>query len=133
MAPGSEMFIAWIVVGMAGLATLAGVFVLTRFIPLPWLRSLLRCLAAVWLLIPAKIQVVPGYYAPAYIVLIFEGIFRREGDPSQAITVLTAATLVVVALFLCLAAWHWHKARNVAAMPLDAAAPVNPDAGEASV
>ena len=47
MAPGSEMFIAWIVVGAAGLATLAGVFVLTRFIPLLWLRSLVRCLAAV--------------------------------------------------------------------------------------
>ena len=114
MVPGSEMLAAWIVVGVAGLATLAGIFVLTRFIPVLWLRSLLRCLAAVWLLIPAKIQVVSGYYAPAFIVLIFEGMFRREGDPSQAITVLTAGTLVVVALFLSIAAWHWHKSRNLA-------------------
>jgi hypothetical protein len=108
------------------------VFVLTRFIPLMWLRSLLRCLAAVWLLIPAKIQVVSGYYAPAFIVLIFEGIFRQEGDPGQAIVALTAGTLVVVALFLSVAGWHWHKARSAAAPPLDAPGPVNSDAGEAS-
>ena len=124
MVPGSEVLIAWIVVGVAGLATLAGVFVLTRAIALPWLRSLLRCLAAVWLLMPAKIQVVSGYYAPAFIVLIFEGLFRREGDPGQAIAVLTAGTLVVVALFLGIAAWHWYRSRNAAA--------VESDAGEAS-
>jgi len=126
MAPGSEMFIAWIVVGVAGLATLAGVFVLTRFIGLLWLRSLFRCLAIVWLLIPAKIQVVSGYYAPAFIVAIFEGVFRREGDPGPAIVSLTAGTLVVAALFLSVAAWRWHKARNSAAAPIDS------DAGEAS-
>ena len=114
MAPGSEMFVAWMVVGGAGLATLAGIFVLTRFIPVLWLRSLLRCLAAVWLLMPAKIQVVSGYYAPAFIVLIFEGVFRREGDPSQAIRVLMAGTLVVLAVFLIIAAWRWHKSRNLA-------------------
>ena len=137
MAPGSEMFVAWIIVGAAGLATLAGVFVLTRFIPLLWLRSLVRCLAAVWLLIPAKIQVLSGYYAPAFIVVIFEGMFRREGDPGPAIVALLAGTLVVGALFLSIAAWHWHQsrneARNAAAAPIDP--PVDPpgssDAGDA--
>ena len=138
MAPGSEMFVAWIVVGVAGLATLAGVFVLTRFIPLLWLRSLVRCLAAVWLLVPAKIQVVPGYYAPAFIVAIFEGMFRREGDPGPAIVALLAGTLVVAALFLSIAAWHWqqsrNEARNAAAAPIDAPidAPVDGDARDAS-
>ncbi len=82
MVPGSEMFTAWIVVGVAGLATLAGIFVLTRFVPVLWLRSLLRCLAAVWLLMPAKIQVVSGYYAPAFIVLIFEGCSAGRGPES---------------------------------------------------
>jgi hypothetical protein len=128
------MFIAWIVVGAAGLATLAGVFVLTRFIGLLWLRSLVRCLAAVWLLIPAKIQEVPGYYAPAYIVAIFEGMFRREGDPGPAIVALMAGTLVVAALFLGVAAWHWHQsrngARNEAVAPSDP--PIDGDAGKAS-
>ena len=132
------MFIAWIVVGAAGLATLAGVFVLTRFIPLLWLRSLVRCLAAVWLLIPAKIQVVSGYYAPAFIVVIFEGMFRREGDPGPAIVALTAGTLVVVALFLSVAAWHWQQSRNGARNGAhseagnEQAVPVDGDAGDAS-
>lgn len=111
MSPGSGMLAAWIVVALAGLGTLAGLFVLTRRIPQPWLRSLVRCLAAVWLLLPAKIQIVPGYYAPAYIVLIFEGVFRAGGDPRPALTVLIMGTLVVVALFLGRAAWHIRRAR----------------------
>lgn len=112
MTPGSEMFVAWVVVGLAGLATLAGIFVLTRSIPIPWLRSLVRCLAAVWLLLPAKIQVVAGYYAPAYIVLMFEGLFRRDGDPGPALNTLITGTLVVFALFLGLAAWRLRRARH---------------------
>jgi hypothetical protein len=46
-----ETVYAWIVVGAAGLGTLAGIFVLTRSIRIAWLRSLLRCLAAVWLML----------------------------------------------------------------------------------
>src|SRR5262245_20162738 len=74
-----EMVVAWVVVAVAGLATLAGIFMLTRAIPIPWLRSLLRCLSAVWLMLPWRIEAVDGYYAPAYIVAIFEGIFRSDG------------------------------------------------------
>ena len=112
MAAGSEMFIAWIVVGLAGLGTLAGVFVLTRSVPIPWLRSLIRCLAAVWLLLPAKIQVVTGYYAPAFIVLLFEGVFRRDGDPGPALTTLTTGTLVVLAVFLAVAGFRIQRRRS---------------------
>src|SRR5262245_28530896 len=94
------MVIAWGVVLIAGLATLAGVFILTRRIPSPWWRTLVRCLAAVWLLIPAPIQVVPGYFAPAFIVAIFEGLFRADGDPAQALLLLTTSSLIVVVFLL---------------------------------
>ena len=104
-----EMVVAWIVVAGAGLATLAGIFMLTRAIPIPWLRSLLRCLAAVWLMLPAQIQAVDGYYAPAYVVAIFEGMFRADGNPRPALILLALATGFVVAIFLIVGAIRWVR------------------------
>jgi hypothetical protein len=95
-----ETTVAWIVVALAGLGTLAGIFVLTRSIGNAWLRSLLRCLAAVWLLLPWNIQVVENEYAPAVIVAFFEGVFRADGNPRPALTVLALATLLVLIVFL---------------------------------
>ena len=89
-----ETTVAWIVVAAAGLGTLAGIFVLTRRIGNAWLRSLLRCLAAVWLLLPWNIQVVEGEYAPAFIVALFEGVFRADGNPRPALMVLALASLL---------------------------------------
>jgi hypothetical protein len=105
-----EMVVAWVVVAVAGLATLAGIFMLTRAIPIPGLRSLLRCLAAVWLMLPWRIEVVDGYYAPAYIVAIFEGIFRADGNPRPALIVLAMATGFVVLIFLIAGAFRWARA-----------------------
>lgn len=95
-----EYVVAWIAVALTGLGALAGVFVLTRAVTNAWLRSLLRCLAAVWLLLPAPIQVVDGKYAPAFIVALFEGVFRAGGDPWPALTALVVASLVVIAVLL---------------------------------
>ena len=95
-----ETTVAWIVVAAAGLGALAGIFVLTRWIGNAWLRSLLRCLAAVWLLLPWNIQVVEGEYAPAFIVALFEGVFRADGNPRPALMVLTLASLLVIIVFL---------------------------------
>jgi len=95
-----EATYAWVAVALAGLGVLAGIFVLTRTITSAWLRSLLRCLAAVWLLVPAKIQVVEGEYAPAFIVALFEGFFRAEGNPRPALMALALASLLVVIVFL---------------------------------
>jgi len=99
-----EYIVAWAVVALAGLGTLAGVFVLTRALQNLWLRSLLRCLAAVWLLLPSQIQVVEGKYAPAFIVALFEGLFRANGNPRPALIALGAASLLVVVVFLIVAA-----------------------------
>ena len=105
-----EMVVAWVVVAVAGLATLAGIFMLTRAIPIPWVRSLLRCLAAVWLMLPWRIEAVDGYYAPAYIVAIFEGLFRADGNPRPALIILALATAFVVLIFLIAGAFRWARA-----------------------
>jgi hypothetical protein len=99
-----ETTVAWIVVAAAGLGTLAGIFVLTRRIGNAWLRSLLRCLAAVWLLLPWNIQVVEGEYAPAFIVALFEGVFRADGNPRPALMVLAMTSLLVIIVFLIVGA-----------------------------
>jgi hypothetical protein len=95
-----ETLIAWGVVLGAGLGALLGVFVLTRRIRSVWLRSLLRCLAAVWMMVPWSIQVVEGQYAPAFVVAVFEGVFRAGGNPKPALAVLALATAVVILLVL---------------------------------
>ncbi len=95
-----DYLIAWGLVVSAGLATLAGIFLLTRTIPWAWLRSLVRCLFAVWLLIPAEIVAVDGYYAPAFVVAVFEGFFRSNGDPGPALSMLAWASALVLVLFL---------------------------------
>lgn len=105
-----ETTVAWGIVALAGLGTLAGVFVLTRSIGNAWLRSLLRCLAAVWLMLPWNIQVVDGEFAPAFIVALFEGVFRADGNPRPALAVLGLASLVVIILFLVVGALRRDRA-----------------------
>jgi len=95
-----DYLIAWGLVLLAGLGCLGGIFLLTRAIPSPWWRSLIRSLSAVWLLVPAQIGVVDGYYAPAFIVALFEGVFRREGDPDPALLILGVSTAVVLLVYI---------------------------------
>lgn len=106
-----EAIYAWVAVALAGLGVLAGIFVLTRSIATAWLRSLLRCLAAVWLLVPAQIQVVEGEYAPAFIVAVFEGAFRADGNPRPALMTLALGSVLVIVVFLLRAGLGRFRAR----------------------
>lgn len=92
-----EYLTAWIVVGVAGLGALAGVFILSRGISSPLLRSLVRVLAAVVLLVPAPIGVVEGFYAPAFVVLLLEGAVRPGGSATPALTMLGVTAAIAVA------------------------------------
>jgi len=104
-----ETLVAWGVVVAAGLGALVGVFALTRWIETPLIRWLLRVLAAVWMLLPWKIQVVEGYYAPAFIVALFEGVFRSDGNPRPPLMLLALVTLLVLAVFLVISAFRWAR------------------------
>lgn len=90
--------LAWLVVFGAGLLTLAFWFLLTRQIPYFWLRTLLRCVVAGWLLLPAPVPGYPGQYAPAYVVGLFELVFQKDGDPEAALTILGFGTLAILLL-----------------------------------
>lgn len=96
----NEYGMAWLVVLGAGLLTLGLWFLLTRPIPWPWLRTVLRCLVAAWLLLPAPVPNHDGQYAPAFIVALFEAVFQRDGAPEQALKILLAGSLAVLLLLL---------------------------------
>lgn len=90
--------VAWIVVLLAGLGGLVGVYVLTRSISSLFVRTLVRCLILVWMLIPAPVPNFDGQYAPAFVVLMFEWLLQTDGDPAVAIRILIAATVAVIGL-----------------------------------
>ena len=94
--------IAWLVVVGAGMLALAFWFLLTRRVRNQWFRTLLRCLAAVWMFIPAPVPGYEGQYAPAYVVALFESVFQRGGDPKVAFAILAGGSVFVAIL---LSAW----------------------------
>src|SRR5262249_26018323 len=104
-----EYSIAWTVVVAAGVGVLIGVYALTRPIESGWLRALICWLVAVWLLVPWKIQVVEDHYAPAYIVALFEGVFRADGNPRPPLILLALATIFVLIPFLVIGAFRWAR------------------------
>jgi hypothetical protein len=95
---------AWIVAGAAAGGVVLGVFVLTAYITNTSVRWALRALAAVWLLLPWPIQVVEGYYAPAAVVALFEGLFNRDGNPVPPLSALALASAFVIVVFV-IAGW----------------------------
>jgi hypothetical protein len=48
------------------------------------------------LVTPAPVPDYAGSYAPALIILVFEGIFQRDGDPFTAIRILLGVALLVL-------------------------------------
>ncbi len=102
----------WVIVTLAGLGTVAGVFVYSRSIKWEWLRTLVRCLATVLLLLPAGIQVIEGYYAPAFIVVLFEGLFKQDGNPWPAAQTLGAGCLLVIVLLALVQSWKFYQNRG---------------------
>ena len=112
-----DVLVAWIVVALAGLGALAGVFVLSRRVENELVRSIVRCLAAVWLLLPWSVQVVPGQYAPAFVVALFEGLFRAEGSARAPLMGLGLASALVLAVLLVVSFTRRKSARTGADDP----------------
>ncbi len=71
------------------------------------LRDLLRVVALAGLFAPAAVPGYTDYLAPAWLVLLFEGVLRTEGNPLPAAIVLL---VVIVVLMAIVAAWRYFRA-----------------------
>lgn len=104
--------IAWAVAGLAALLTFVGVCALTRPLRPGFRRAWLRALSLPLMLTPAPVPGVPGYFAPAYMVALFEALFQIDGRPGQSLKLLLAACLLATVL-ACL--WSWLRRRRALA------------------
>ncbi len=94
----TDYVIAWVVAAVAALGLCAALFLAFRPWPAP--RFLAPLLAATWFLIPWRFEDDPDRYAPAFIVLIFRGLFEPDGAPGPVGRTLALATGAAVAVFL---------------------------------
>lgn len=91
---------AWLVVALAVPLGLFALHRATRGIGWPRTRAVVAVLLAVWLLLPAPVPGYEGHYAPAFLVLTFEGLFQQAGNPRTAGVILAAGTALALALLL---------------------------------
>ena len=90
--------IAWLIAIGAGMATLFCVYVLTRPMRNGFLKTWLRCATMVALLLPAPVPGYDSYYAPAFVVALFEAALQRDGEAGPALGLLAAGIATVTAL-----------------------------------
>ena len=94
------MWIAWAVAAIAAAGAATGLHMALR----PYrravrIRYLLPLLVAVWALLPWRIAEDSEHFAPAFIVLLFRGLFEAEGESRSVAACLLLATAIVLALY----------------------------------
>ena len=104
--------VAWLVAACAALAALFGIVVLTRPLRSGFLRNWLRAVAAVLLFVPAPVPKFDPYYAPAFVVLVFEAALQRDGQPALAASILFAAVVAVTVLVGGYGFWRRRRSRS---------------------
>ncbi|HSG88891.1 MAG TPA: hypothetical protein VLA56_06755 [Pseudomonadales bacterium] len=75
------------------------------------LRDLVRIFAIVTLLVPVTAGPSEGFFAPAYIVLIFEAFLQAEGDPADALAALSLAWALGLVVLIAVTLWRRLRAR----------------------
>lgn len=75
------------------------------------IRYLLALLVVVWALLPWRIAEDSDHFAPAFIVLLFRGLFEPDGEPGSVATGLLLATAIVVVSYFVIVgiAFAWRK------------------------
>lgn len=107
-----DYLLAWSVWGVAMVLLLAGGFWLTRWLKPLWLRDLLRFLVAATLLVPAAAGSSDAAWAPAWIVFIFEAFLQTEGDPVDAVMMLSVAWVSAIVLVVAVTIFRLIRRRR---------------------
>jgi hypothetical protein len=88
-----EYLLPWLIAGCAGIGLTLAVYKLTWFISAGFWRALVVLLVPVLLLTPAPVPGYQGQFAPAFLVLLFEGLLQAEGEVKVALRVLGYAAI----------------------------------------
>lgn len=105
-------FWAWTVCLVAtAVVVVCGFWMTRRWRPL-FLRDLVRALAVATFVVPVTAGSFDGFYAPAYIVLVFEAFLQREGDPIPALSALTLAWGAAIVLVVVLQGVRSYRLRG---------------------
>ena len=96
----SGSWIAWLVAAIAAAGAATGLHLALRpYRRAARFRHLLALLVAVWALLPWRIAEDSDHFAPAFIVLLFRGLFEPEGEPGSVAAGLLLATAIVLVLY----------------------------------
>ena len=106
--------LAWLVAACAAVATLFGLWVLTRPMRSGFLKYWLRTVAAVLLLLPAPVPGFDTYYAPAILVAVFEAALQRDGQPALAASLVFAGVVAATVLVGGYCYWRGRRRARIA-------------------
>lgn len=108
----SGSWVAWMVAAIAAAGTATGFHMALRpYRRAARIRYLLPLLVAVWALLPWRIAEDSEQFAPAFIVLLFRGLFEPEGEPASVAAGLLLATAILLVLYFVVVgvAFAWRK------------------------
>ena len=113
----SGSWIAWAVAAVSAAGAATGLHMAIRPYRLAArIPYLLPLLVGVWALLPWRIAEDSEYFAPAFIVLLFRGLFEPEGEPASVAAGLLMATTIVLVLYFVVAgvvfAWRRRSAAH---------------------
>lgn len=74
-----------------------------------FLRDLIRALIIPTLLVPATAGSFEGFFAPAYIVLLFEAFLQQDGNPATALAALVIGWIAGLIVFAAVTFWRWRR------------------------
>ena len=82
---------------LTGALSTAGWYLLLRTFASRFVQVLLPAIWMAAMVVPAPVPDFPGEYAPAFVVVIFEGLFQSDGEPWVAARLMFAAVCLAVA------------------------------------
>jgi hypothetical protein len=87
----------WFVVVLTGVLSGAGWYLLLRTFASSFVQALVPAIWVAVVVVPAPVPDFAGEYAPAFIVVVFEGLFQSGGAPWVAVRLLLVAVCVAAA------------------------------------
>ena len=124
--------LAWLVAIGAGIVMFLCMVFITRNLLWWWLKWVLRLVPSVGLLLPAGVPGQPGFYAPAFVVALFEQFLQVDGQSGEAIARLVIILGSMVGLITLASIARWARNRTADSPPTAAGLSNSSAAGDSA-